>query len=97
MNYDYQYDSAHKWVKYHYGKASRCENKKCSGRSQNFHWAKIQGKEHAKKRENYIQLCVGCHFAYDGVIQALALKKLKKVKAFKNGIIGGEDGRIYNF
>lgn len=86
MNYDKNYNDSHKWLRTQYGKATHCENQKCPKTCNTFHWALIHGKPHAKNRANYKQLCVRCHFEYDGVIQALAQRKLKQVVAVKDGI-----------
>lgn len=73
------YTAFHHWLKYHYGKASECENKECVyprkvqrrgvsmviDKPSMYQWALLKGKQHAHKRENYIQLCVSCHEIYD--------------------------------
>lgn len=73
------YTAFHHWLRYHHGKAIKCENKSCyyprKMRKQNritlvvkpsmFQWALLKGKEHEQKRENYIQLCPSCHTKYD--------------------------------
>lgn len=59
------YSSVHHWLRYNYGKAQKCENKKCAGVSTTYQWAKKQGKEYDYQRENFLELCVPCHFDYD--------------------------------
>lgn len=56
----------HRWLRSHFGPASKCENPQCEGRSKNYQWAKKTGSRYAKRRENFIQLCQMCHVAYDG-------------------------------
>lgn len=55
----------HKWLSIHFGRANRCENKKCRGVSSHFVWAKRRGKPYAHKRSNFWRLCTSCHTAYD--------------------------------
>jgi len=84
MNYEYNYNSAHKWLAYHFGKANKCE--RCDTRSSSkYEYALLKGKKHEKKRENYIKLCAFCHKSYDGIIERLAEKKYKPVYAERNG------------
>jgi len=66
------YSAKHKWLKFNYGKADYCENRKepflsfkCSKKSKNYQWAKVHGKQHDHKRENYRKLCISCHKKYD--------------------------------
>ncbi len=59
------YASVHDWMLKNYGKASRCENKKCIYKSKRFVWALLHGKTYARKRQNFKQLCYKCHFKYD--------------------------------
>lgn len=84
MTYDYRYNSAHQWLRYHYGPASRCE--RCNTKtSSKYEYALLKGKSHAKKREYYIELCAYCHKVYDGIIERLTEKKYKPVYAEKDG------------
>lgn len=62
---DVGYAGLHTWLNITYGKADRCENKKCLKISQTFHLAKLRGKNYERKRENFIMLCVSCHNRYD--------------------------------
>lgn len=59
------YSAFHKWLVKNFGPASRCENKLCNSGVTDFEYAKLSGKRHAHKRENYIQLCTTCHASYD--------------------------------
>lgn len=65
-----QYNGCHKWLRYNYGKASRCENSVCTGKSKTYHWALKKGKDHARVRSHYKQLCELCHRKYDIVKSA---------------------------
>jgi hypothetical protein len=59
------YAAIHKWLQARFGKANRCENEECDRTRKAFHWAKVQGKEYERKRENFWMLCTKCHFNYD--------------------------------
>lgn len=59
------YIAIHCWLKYHFGSADKCENKKCLHVSQSYQWALLKGKKYEHKRENFIQLCRSCHKKYD--------------------------------
>jgi AP2 domain len=59
------YYNIHIWIANHYGKASKCENPECKGKSSNYQWALKKDKDYEKDIENYIQLCVPCHRMYD--------------------------------
>ena len=84
MNYEYNYNSAHKWLSYHFGRASKCE--RCGTKeSSRYEYALLKGKKHEKNRENYIELCVFCHKVYDRIIEKLTEKKYKPVYAIKDG------------
>lgn len=55
----------HQWINYNYGKASKCENKDCGGKSKTFDYSLLEDKFYDYVRENYMQLCRSCHFKYD--------------------------------
>ena len=59
------YDNVHAWLRYWFGKASKCENKKCLGISKNFAWAKKKGRRYIKAKNNFFQFCYSCHGKYD--------------------------------
>lgn len=84
MDYDSNYGKAHKYLAYYYGKAFQCENPKCEGKSRTYHWALIHGKQYAKNRANFQQLCAACHVKYDGQIVTLTQAKLKPIVAYTN-------------
>jgi len=78
------YSTIHKWLIKEYGKADRCENKQCNGKSKNYQYALIKGFKYERKRENFIMLCVSCHKKYD---MTLKTKKqiIKNLNWYKNG------------
>lgn len=59
------YSAFHHWMKDNFGKAIKCENINCKGKSSKFHWALKKGCVYDHIRENFIQLCVSCHVKYD--------------------------------
>lgn len=63
------YSAIHIWLGRHYGRASVCESgiigRVCTGNSNTFEWAKLKGKDYERDRNNFIQLCKGCHNSYD--------------------------------
>ena len=60
-----EYAQIHYWLKVNFGLAKMCENPKCPKTSKVFNWAKIRGKDYAKNRKNFKQLCRICHSKYD--------------------------------
>lgn len=48
-----------------YGKADRCENPKCKGKSQDFDWSNKKHDYKSINREDWQMLCVSCHRLYD--------------------------------
>lgn len=70
------YSRIHKWLAEKFGRASKCENIRCSYPRRNgagsivkmprrFEYALIRGMVYKRKRENFIQLCPSCHRKYD--------------------------------
>ena len=70
------YRRFHQWLDKNFGKANKCENKKCTYpqitarkkilyKPSRFHWALLSGKNYQRKRENYVMLCALCHSRYD--------------------------------
>jgi hypothetical protein len=59
------YDSVHQWLKYHYGKASKCEGIDCWGATKRFNWALRKGFTYKNDRSHFIQLCGSCHIRMD--------------------------------
>jgi len=60
-----QYRESHIWLRINFGKANKCESKKCKHHSKIFDWALIHGKKYECKRKNFKMLCRGCHVKYD--------------------------------
>lgn len=60
-----QYNIVHCWVRYHYGKATKCVDENCLNQSKSFAWALIKGKKYEKDINNFKQLCRSCHAIYD--------------------------------
>ena len=89
MSYNHQYDSPHKWLTYHHGKAVKCENTNCENTSKTYQWALLKGKKHAKVKENYQQMCRQCHSRYDKVIERMTELKYIPVTAYKDGKLVG--------
>lgn len=58
-----EYISTHMWVKYHYGKADKCENCKTT-EDRLFQWSNISG-QYLRIRRDWQKLCVPCHKRYD--------------------------------
>lgn len=53
------YSAIHIWVKYHFGKADRCE--KCGIKNKRiYHWHNISGK-YLRERKDWEKLCPSCH------------------------------------
>jgi len=60
------YHGIHRWMNKTFGKAKKCENLDCLYRPpKSFEWALLEGMKYERKRENFIQLCIGCHRKYD--------------------------------
>ena len=60
--YTTNYDRIHQWIRNNYSKSGVCEFCKEEKKTQ---FAVRADKKHAKKRENYLELCVRCHSKYD--------------------------------
>ena len=75
------YVAIHLWLRTNFGKAIRCENVNCRKTSKKYHWALKKCYRYQRRRENFIQLCFGCHSIYDGKIDAMSKAKLKPVRA----------------
>lgn len=70
------YRSIHEWLRRHFGKPIKCENLNCiyprkdnKGRLMRqptrYKWAKKEGREYTRDRNDYLQLCPSCHRKYD--------------------------------
>ena len=59
------YRSKHSWVVKHFGKPTQCEKCGKDGlTNRQIHWASKDHK-YLRFRDNWIRLCVKCHWAYD--------------------------------
>ena len=56
------YVAKHIWIKYHFGKASKCEC--CRKTKKKITWANISGK-FLRNRKDWKQLCISCHRKFD--------------------------------
>lgn len=77
------YSGIHSWLRINYGRANKCENKKCPYKNKKrFEWALLKTKNYQRRRENFWMLCRGCHASYDmknkRKITTRELKKLNK-------------------
>jgi hypothetical protein len=78
------YSALHKWLKYNFGKAVKCENPECSYprkskrgklmvKAFTFHWANKSG-EYKRDISDWWQLCISCHMQ-DGISMAHRFKR----------------------
>lgn len=82
---DVSYHGIHAWLRKHFGKADKCDNLSCAGKSNRFEWAKLKGTAHARKRENYQMLCHSCHFNYDMTAE-WGRKSQEGLKRYRNSL-----------
>jgi len=61
------YMAIHDWIKYHYGKADKCEQCRRQGVSKRFEWANVSG-EYKKDINDWIKLCSKCHHQVDDIV-----------------------------
>ena len=79
--YDRNYYRVHQWLRWNFVKNNKCDH--CGSASKlKYEWALIKGKKYEKKRENFAELCISCHRIYDGLMEALAVRKYKPVVAY---------------
>ena len=78
-----EYVGIHIWLRYHYGKADKCEF--CDNEADRYEYALKKGKVYEKNRDNYLTLCRSCHAKYDDRNPFLYYKKdsQKKVNEAK--------------
>lgn len=60
-----EYNRIHYHLRTKYGKATKCDDEKCTGKSKTFEWALKKDKEYSKNPQDYIHLCKSCHSKYD--------------------------------
>jgi len=75
------YARVHHWLKKNYGRAHKCESKKCNGSSKSFQWSKKKKRTYEEKRNNFWMLCRSCHSKYD--LTPEGRKRLSKVNLGK--------------
>lgn len=59
-----EYSLVHEWVRYHFGKADKCEDCGLEGNSRQVNWANIS-KRYLRERSDWKKLCVRCHRKFD--------------------------------
>ena len=74
------YNAKHRFMRLKYGKAYKCENRKCIGKSKEFEWSKIRGRKYTRNIKDYKMLCKSCHRQYDRLTMIKGLKKIWKLK-----------------
>lgn len=61
------YSAIHKWLNTHYPRGGTCE--RCGTTSRRTHYAFTQhGSEYTRNRDDYLELCNGCHKWFDGYV-----------------------------
>jgi len=58
------YKNVHGWLRYHHGKANKCQNPNCKGKSIKYEYALKKGLEHARNINHYMELCKVCHHGW---------------------------------
>lgn len=100
-----EYGRIHWKIKKILGKAARCDNPKCEGKSKCYEWALIEGKKYKDDPSHFAQLCRSCHTTQDrGRKVAIYDKSKKLVKKFESimecakelGVSDGHIGSILN-
>ena len=96
-----EYKYIHIWLIRTYGKADKCTNPDCDGRSHKFDRALIHGKLHDRDPDNYIFLCRRCHLKYDEIQigeknSFYGKKHSEKVRAKISVATKGENNPMYN-
>lgn len=61
----YKYQKIHKFLIKNFGKAYKCEDFNCKGKSNSFDYALVKGFEYDFDRNNFMMLCRSCHSKYD--------------------------------
>jgi hypothetical protein len=59
-----KYSTAHEYLRTHHPKTGRCEF--CGKEGQRTEHALKRGRKYSKHRDDYMELCIRCHRAYDG-------------------------------
>jgi hypothetical protein len=73
------YAGLHSWIKKQKGKANKCENPNCLGKSKIFQWANISG-EYKRDVNDFKMLCVSCHRKMD-MEREVNLSRVKYIRS----------------
>ena len=68
------YTRIHGWLIKNFGKADKCENKKCERKSKTYDYALKKGETYARDRKRYFMLCRSCHIKYDAIYSGKTIK-----------------------
>src|SRR3990167_5003596 len=61
---DVKYSGLHRWLRTNYPKTGTCEN--CNEiKVTGTQWALKKGCDYERNKENFFELCISCHTAYD--------------------------------
>ncbi len=80
-----KYQAFHKWLNRHF-KKDKCEDCGTKEVKQRIHFALKHGRAHSHERNDYLILCVKCHWKYDRKIRIEKLRRNRAgqfVKPFK--------------
>lgn len=91
------YQAIHRWLYKKHGKADRCDNPRCSGKSTCYQWSNKTGK-YLRVRADWQMLCRSCHSKYDadrtgGITRPLTQKETIKLlwrKRLKKSCMGAK-------
>lgn len=78
---DASYRALHGWLCQHYPKTGICEE--CGEKKAKTHYALIHGRAYSRNREDYRELCVGCHMRYDLGGRTVSPETRAKISAAK--------------
>lgn len=85
------YGGIHDWIKRVAGKASKCENERCTGLGKRFEWANIS-KKYKRDVSDWKQLCSKCHKVFDLTQDEIErLRSIASHPAWNKGLKGTMD------
>ena len=91
-----EYNSVHRWLKKHCGKARYCQNKYCPMKDRRYSWALKRGCLYTRNKNNFLQLCHACHRKYDSK-EAFVIEVVEKTGAsFDTREAGRRGAKITN-
>lgn len=61
---DFGYFAIHTWVQRTLGKANKCSNPECNGKSTRYEWSNISN-DYKRDIDDWQELCHKCHSIYD--------------------------------